>query len=258
MEFLEFIEKNKISLDINIKNICFDAITIMKKSNDLKHDYIHLKNLFHDLNNLIKYEKIDINYNVLLPAICWHDTWHAKEPSTSNSLIMFYRLFYEGYGSSKLFKKHAKNYPIKKYIIQKINVAIKKHVRTGWRIIDNLFYTPFQLETKILKDLDELDTWSIKRLELLKKIFFKNKLKTSYLKIMKWYLKNMMLNTTERLFYLDFSKNEFKLRKKLFIDWVIKNYGIVRKNPKKYLKGDYGSFFDMTQNSLKEELYVKL
>ncbi|MFH2019954.1 MAG: hypothetical protein ABIJ34_00940 [archaeon] len=257
MDFLELLKKNKINLDKDIKKLCLDALDIMRESHDPKHDYIHVKDMLKELSKLVQYEK-DIDFNVLLPAICWHDAWQAKQPATNSSHVLFFRYFYEGFGSAKSFGKYAQKYGIEKALKNKIKTAIFQHVRTGWTLMDKLFLSPGQLETKILKDLDELDTWNIKRLERLKKVYLKNKLPTRYLWIIRWYFK-IMLDSTKQLFYLEYSKKEFESRKKAVIDWAIENYTIIRNNPRKYLKEEYkGTFFDLTPKELKRELYSKL
>jgi hypothetical protein len=258
MKLLTFIKRNQIQLDKDVKSLCLDAIEIMKCSKDPRHDYVHVNDIIQSLDTLINHEKHTIDYNVLLPAICWHDTWHALQSPTNNVLTLLYRFFYEGIGSAKLFHKYTNTRSIQYDIRKKILKAITKHVRTGWKILDYIFYTPNNIETKILKDLDELDTWSIKRIQTLKKIFFKNKLQAHNLWIMKWYFTNFMMNNSNNIFYLDYSKHEFELRKKVFIHWIIHTYTLIRNNPTKYLQNSYkGTFFNLDPNLLKKELCRK-
>ena len=77
----------------------------MKKSKDPQHSINHINAIFDDLDKFIQEEKVNINYSILLPAICWHDVWKSKKEQSSNLLFYIVEQFYDGYGSKLIFNK---------------------------------------------------------------------------------------------------------------------------------------------------------
>lgn len=239
MQFDDFIRKHTISLSPAIDRCCRHALAIMEQSNDALHTDKHIQNLFQELDILVGYEKRSIDYDILLPALCWHDIWYAIQPTTNNTFVIVFRIFYEAYGSAKCFLGYTKQYPIDQNIIQEIYLAIRRHARTGVRFIDHVLNTPHSYEAQVLRDLDELDVWSIQRLELVKKQLFENKLPGNYLWLIHWYLHWMVPARPENLFFLQYSKTTFRRKIQTFISWMIQNYAEIRNHPEKYIRGSY-------------------
>lgn len=130
----------------------------MKKSRDSLHDFFHIQNLFGLLDEfLIKHKKIKkrLDLKAVFLAICWHDAWKAKhDPKTIGSII--YNQIMEGLLAAKLFKKESKKYAMDKSTIEKAAYAIRKHSTV--QILKRK-----TLESKVLKDIDKIDSVNFER-----------------------------------------------------------------------------------------------
>lgn len=132
----------------------------MNQSIDDLHSDTHIKNLLKDLTAFLQYyphHKL-INFEVLLLAICWHDTWKAKKQSYNLFILTFYQI-YEGIGSMILFSQASVGL-LPQHKITEVNYAIRKH--------SQLQFLPLQsLEAIILKDLDLLAKLDPQRMKIL-------------------------------------------------------------------------------------------
>lgn len=129
----------------------------MSLSRDPIHDHHHLGRLLKYLTTFLKHHQRRIDFQVLLPAICWHDVWKGQR-HTLNPLKLIYYQIYEGLGSQRIFQ--AANYRLfnDRRLLKQIGYAIRKHSQVQ-------LFPLTKLEAKILKDLDDLDVLSAPRLK---------------------------------------------------------------------------------------------
>lgn len=158
MKLKTFIAKNNLKINSKVLTLCDSGSKIMKNSVDQIHDLSHVEKLLDELDyliNQISNLKKQINYEVLLLAICWHDTWNTNKKITNLFQLITYQVF-EGFGSANLFKKYATQVNLDKHILRKTYYCIRKH--SSFQIIP-----PLSVEAKILIDLDKLELWNFFR-----------------------------------------------------------------------------------------------
>ena len=216
MQFEEFLQKNNITLPESLFSLCQKGLGLMEKSIDPLHKGDHIFRILDSLNSLLKYNphiKEIIDFEVLLPAICWHDVWRSKKFFTSKSAFL-YATFFDGLGSARFFKKTAKKLPIDKKLIKQITYTIRKHSAVQ--------LLPYNTPTaRILKELDLLDEWSQERLATIEKAFLiPRKLSPRTIKVAKFYFDHYMTRAHQALFCLPWVKEEFESRKKPYI-WQV-------------------------------------
>ncbi|MBT4351045.1 hypothetical protein HOD20_00820 [archaeon] len=234
MELNEFISKNNIDLDKKFKKLCLEGINIMKKSKDPQHSINHINAIFDDLDKFIQEEKVNINYSILLPAICWHDVWKSKKEQSSNLLFYIVEQFYDGYGSKLIFNKKVLKYKLNNKLQKKIAYSIHKH-----SLAASPFFKKFELlfpihykECKILRDLDTLYSWSPNAIDTFEKAYlYGSNPKGAYMIGVYWY-KKVLQKTNENQFYYNWSRNEFNKRK----DEIKKRALTIIQSKKKYYK----------------------
>lgn len=158
----QFLSKHpEIKLTPHLLEICREGERRMSLSPDPIHDHHHVGRILGYLQNFIKNHAYQTDYSVLLPAICWHDVWKAQR-QTLNPIKLIYYQIYEGIGSLRIFRQHNKHH-LPAEVLAKIGYVIRKHSQVQ-------FFSLKTLEAKILRDLDDLDILSAKRLKpLLKK-----------------------------------------------------------------------------------------
>lgn len=130
----------------------------MRKSVDALHDNVHIENLYGLLDKfLIKHKKIKnkLDLKAVFLSLSWHDTWKAKR-NPNNVFVIIYNQMVEGLMASRLFNKEAKKYNIDKSTIQKAAYAIRKHSSLQ-------FLKRKNLESKVLKDIDKIDSVNFQR-----------------------------------------------------------------------------------------------
>lgn len=151
----------QIKLPSKIIQICRTGEELMAQSPDPIHDHHHVGRLLKHLEKFLKKHQENVDFSVLLPAICWHDVWKGRRQSL-NPFKLFYYQIYEGLGSLWIFyKKNRRHLP--PATLKKIGYAIRKHSQFQ-------FFSLKTVEAKILRDIDDLDILSAKRLRpLLKK-----------------------------------------------------------------------------------------
>ncbi len=158
MKLATFLEKNKVTIFLKTRKLCSIAVTIMQKTKDPVHDLEHVEKLLDELDYLlrkIKKIKKDINFNVLLLAIFWHDTWYVGKKNQNLLQLILYQ-FLEGFGSARLFLKYAKKEGLEAKTMRKTFYCIRKHSSVQ-------LLPPFTIEAKILIDLDKLELWNFYR-----------------------------------------------------------------------------------------------
>ncbi|MBI4359117.1 MAG: hypothetical protein HY577_00800 [Candidatus Nealsonbacteria bacterium] len=209
MELTEFLSKNQIVLDEPVSRFCQRGIDLMKVGVDPLHDDDHVLAIIDNLDRFINENKeVDrarINFPVMLLAICWHDIWKSQRLS-KNLVLFFYHFFWDGRGSARFFQKEAALASLDPETVQKAAYAIKKHTRIH-------LLSRRTLESKILKDLDTLEIWSVKRIRKAEEEaeamvdLGQTLLKTAkvYLRFMHW------LNDSS--FYFAWSRREFEAKR---------------------------------------------
>ena len=101
-------------------------------------------------------------------------------------------------------------------LVYQVSYSIRKHSR--FQVLP--IKTP---EARILKDLDNLEEWSLERLRLLKKKFLiSDQTNLKLLRLAKFWFDHFMAKTTDSGFHFQWSKTEFAKRKKLYLEEVNK------------------------------------
>lgn len=218
MRFEEFLQNSSIKLPVSLFSLCKEGLKLMQKSVDPLHKEDHIFRILDSLNSLLKYSpkiKKTINFEILIPAICWHDIWKSQKFYTTKSAFL-YGTFFDGLGSARLFRKAAKKLLIDKKLIRLIAYAIRKH-------------SPVQLlphnttTARILKELDLLDEWSQERLITIEKTYLKSGiLSPRLLRVINFYFNHYMIKSHESAFCFSWTQNEFERRKEDYISQVQK------------------------------------
>ncbi len=214
MTLSRFLKTTNITLPKNSEDACQKAIRLMTKSLDPLHSENHIFRMLDDLNAFmtsdseINWKKI--NFEILLLSICWHDTWKSKKFPRSKKAMLYHNLV-DGLGSMRVFGKHSKQFNLTKFVSNKTKYAIRKHSSFQ-------FLPKRTLEAKILRDLDQLEEWSIVRvdealgssqkfMDLLEKVF----------NMAKYYFEHKMLTATDKKFYFRWSKKQFAKRRGVYL-----------------------------------------
>lgn len=153
----DFTKKHNIQLQLEINSLCLLGIKFMDEGNDLHHDSNHIHNILDHLDFLLNAKpklKDHINFSTLLPSICWHDVWIAKQ-KPKNILDLIRHQIVEGEESAKLWLSHSQHLLPENHTSD-VYYCIRKHSSVQ-------FLPAFTLEAKILCDLDKLELWNIKR-----------------------------------------------------------------------------------------------
>ncbi len=145
----------QIKLPKVIVQTCRRGEELMSQSPDPIHDHHHIGRLLKHLEKFLKKHPDEINFSVLLPAICWHDVWKGRRQSL-NPFKLFYYQIYEGLGSLWIFYEKNSQH-LSKELLGNIGYAIRKHSQFQ-------FFPLKTTEAKILRDIDDLDILSAKRL----------------------------------------------------------------------------------------------
>ena len=191
----------------------------MERSIDPSHDVKHIENVLNNLDEFLESGEVNpskINFEVLLVAICWHDVWKsARMPD--NILSVLFNQIWDGWGSARIFKKEAKLRDGEKKNLEKVFWVIGNHPR------DMTIHVPCKmyLETKILKDMDRLERWNIKRHgDFFKKLRIIRGTKNQ--KFIDWMVrffqkKYTLWSDSDRKYYFRWSKDEFRKRKDQYL-----------------------------------------
>lgn len=157
MQLNELLKKHLIHLDIKTYSACQMGLFLMSLGVDPHHGKEHINALLDDLDYLL-ITKPDIykhtRFEILLPAICWHDVWVASHQATSIPHLIYIQLV-EGRGSARMWKKYSKKI-INGKQASEIEYCIRKH--SSFQILPTITH-----EAKILIDLDKLEVWNITR-----------------------------------------------------------------------------------------------
>ena len=252
MRFEEFLVKHDIILDKKINDICESGIYIMGESKDPHHAESHINRIFDELDNFLIYEEtIDKNkleMDVLLTSICWHDVWKSKQKQNTSIFKIIYDQIMDGRGSKRIFNKYIQDKGLSKDKAHKISYSILNHSPISYFFGFKKFFPLKTIESIVLKDIDELDAWSLIRFENLKESYLgKNKLTDEKLiRVAKWWVSNVMKNACPDYMCFDYSKQEFVKRKEKMIESI---YGLWE-NREKYFDKSNPKVWDMANNFL--------
>lgn len=210
----EFLAKNNVILEEPVLRFCQEGIEIMKNGIDPLHDDDHVLAIIGNLDRFLnENEEIDrcrINFSVLLLAICWHDIWKSQRLS-KNLILFLYHFLWDGLGSESIFKKAAGKALLDPETIKAAAYAIKKHTRIH-------LLNRRTLESKILKDLDTLEIWSVKRIRKAEQeAEAMVDIGQTLLKTAKVYLR-FMHKLNDSSFYFQWSRQEFDTKKKEYFE----------------------------------------
>lgn len=153
----DFIGKHNIQIDNETYLACKCGIEIMRNSIDPHHNEEHVNKIFDNLSYLLDSVPnlvTHIDFGVLLPAICWHDTWISRHQA-ENIFHLGYLQIVEGRKSAKMWLDYSKD-KLNKVQVNMTHYCIRKH--SSLQIIPR-----YTLEAKILIDLDKLEVWNIYR-----------------------------------------------------------------------------------------------
>ncbi len=209
--FDSYLEKHKIKISPKARAFCKLGFAKMQKSIDPLHNHMHVVCLLDNFAGLLKNErgllKQDLDYNALLISIIWHDIWKSKRFDKGAMKLIFDQL-YEGRGSAKIVAAEMKKAGFQRETIKKVTYAIQQH-----SIVHKKRKT---IESKILKDMDELSKWNIDRLKLAIKKINPRKISPRLAKIYKAYF-NLFMKRTKPKLYFNFDKKQFTRLKKIYL-----------------------------------------
>ncbi|MEK7171170.1 MAG: hypothetical protein AAB774_02600 [Patescibacteria group bacterium] len=208
-------------LDTKTATLCHDGLLRMARTRDPLHDDQHIYRILSNLERFLEKNKdLEINFSVLLLAICWHDSWKATRFPTKPSTLVIDQ-YWDGYGSARIFKQVANQAGLNPKITRAATYAIREHGRLK-------FLKTKILEAKILQDIDSLDEWSLDRFEPLKEKYLVKDPNPSLIRLAKFYFDNFMKKQTDKKFWFDWSKAEFNVRKQIYVkevDTLLGKYG---------------------------------
>ncbi len=210
----EFAQLHNLSVSTAVFTACNEALEIMSNSVDPLHTQNHVLRMISDLHSFmlnsseIPWHKVD--FEILLLSICWHDTWKSYKLPTSKKTVFVYNQV-DGYFSMRLFNRLINKHSLPKNIVNKTKYAIKKH--------SSLQFLPKRtLESKLLKDLDKLEEWSIDRIrDGLENTHKLSELSPKLFLLLQFYFKHWMANTKDKSLRFSWTKNQFNKRKTQFV-----------------------------------------
>ena len=153
MTFQKFLSKEKISLPAESLQLCQQGLRHLAEVADHFHGLKHVESILTKLSQLLQQETFPrkIRFDILLPAIVWHDCWKAGRRSQFPLTLLFDQLW-DGHGSYWLFRSATKHSRVPLRIRQIISHTIRDH---SWLALED----HASLEYKILHDLDGLEEW---------------------------------------------------------------------------------------------------
>ncbi|MFH1404528.1 MAG: hypothetical protein ABIH21_00320 [Patescibacteria group bacterium] len=189
----------------------------MSQSKDDTHDEQHVERILGHLSYFLTKnpdQKQQLDFEILLLAICWHDTW--KSTRNPNTLMTFlFDNYWDGYGSYFTFLKESKNSGVNPKTRKRVAYAIRKHG----------FAEPFPRRTneaKLLKDIDVLEKWNIERFDKTRKEWFSEPGTKGRLLMLKFAKKIFYDSQRDNHFYHKWFEQEYNKRKKTAIDFLNK------------------------------------
>lgn len=216
----EIIVRHQIDINTNYKELCIEGINRMKNSIDINHDVEHIYEIFELLNKFLDKEisikKSDIDFEVLLTSICWHDVWLAKKGQSKRLRNVIADRTYEGVGSARMFREFISREKISIDKIWEITWIVSLHADFRFLpIIKVIKKYSRNLELKILSDLDTLSMFSPERIKrTVKKYAVKGKTDPLLFRIGFFYVTKMMIKKNSNILHFEYTKKLYKKKKK--------------------------------------------
>lgn len=209
-----FLHHNQIILSKDVLSTCLRGISIMAHGTDPLHTADHVFRMLDDLDLMrqkiksINWSKI--NYEVLLLAIVWHDTYKSGHFPKTKRRMFFDHVLAEGIASMRMFTREAKKQGINPKIIKTVRYAIRKH--SMFQILPRRTQ-----EAKVLKYLDELEDWSLPRFQhIIDHIHSFSDLAPRLSPIIKFYFTHVMLRRNGNRHFPVWVQSEYRRRKSAF------------------------------------------
>lgn len=173
MEIEEFVKKRGIVIEDRASALFQEGLRRMAKSRDPLHGGEHVRDMIAWVDRFLENEEAagtgDKDFSVLLPAIAWHDAWKAGKKQTTSLIKLKFVSLWDGYGSMRLFRGFADRSGFSGDYAAKIAECVYFHAPLRQKAIGGKKF--LSTEAKILRDLDNLDMWSLKRLDIAKKAY---------------------------------------------------------------------------------------
>lgn len=190
------------------------GLNTMDKAADGAHDSNHVARMLAMLDEFLAANPqvaSQIDLKVLVVAACWHDSWRAsRAPKGIFSLV--YNELWDGLGSVSLFKKEAKARNLDQTFTDKVSYVIRKH--SSYQ-----FLPQKTLEAQLFFDLDEIDKYSIIRIDQLKKEYLDTGiLLPSQIVAAKFFFRWFMENQSGSEIHFPWTKQKFLEYKKNLLD----------------------------------------
>jgi len=198
----EFLSETSFQLSPSADLLCDQGISIMNNAIDPMHDGDHINSMFTKLYDYMNEKNLttrDLNLEVMLLSICWHDTWKAMKQPRGILDFMLHQLV-EGVFSARNFQKAAINTSLDNELISEVSYATRKHSYLQFTAIK----TP---EAQLLWDIDTLEMWNIERYIKAGEEFFMIT-RRRYQKFMEAYMKRQ-----NKRFYTQWARSQFPIIK---------------------------------------------
>lgn len=172
----DFLRKHPIDLTNNERQVCDEAIEIMKRAIDVHHDHTHIFRMLDFVDEFMESEEFKkiasrVDLKILFIAIVCHDLWRSKKDAHTGLQLLWY-MFLEHWGGPKAFRQLSRG-RIDQRLERAMAYAIGKHSHF-------IIIPPRTLEARMLKAIDEVDYYSDERIALLEKKFLLDRPITSY------------------------------------------------------------------------------
>ena len=227
MHITAFLSHRKLRISRPAYDSCLEAISRMTVSTDPFHDETHVFSILDSLDKFFDESReincSQIDYEVLLQAVCWHDIWKSTKIQKSRRRVFFDNAA-DGLGSMRIFGRYARSVSLNPDTARKIKYAIRKH--SSLQFLKRR--TP---ESRLLYEMDTLEIWSIERLT--KAIGYFGGLENispKLFKIGKFYFDHWMAKKTGSKLHFEWSRQEFLNRKNRFfsdITLLVRDYARV-------------------------------
>lgn len=211
MDIRAYTRRYNFAISENATRACQMGVTHMLHSVDRHHEESHVYRMLKNLPALLtEYKDIDITATLL--AICWHDTWKARQPFTKSKIRFWFDQIYEGIGSARIFKKEVSGIDMRtKIIAQK---AIRRHPRLATKLPHSLkaaYNKTLAPEEKILQDLDALESCSLEFLQNFRQVYSPRfKKYPQFIRTWTAYYKKGFRNINEAIFHTQKAKKMFR------------------------------------------------
>jgi len=211
--------KNGVELSPLTKTFCDQGISRIRNSADPAHNVGHLERMIFDLDKFVEGNKdLEIDFETLLISISWHDVWIAQNfrPNLVDTLRSSYT---EGPNAAKLVGVEMEKAGFEQNLIDNVKYCVENH--PGPEASKTKRVTT---ESRILHDLDQMDSWSEERLKDIKSYLSgnpKGKLVLPLLRLGR----SFILKAANHDYYFESSRREKDRRYPRFVKQVEELFG---------------------------------